>query len=566
MLCGRPDGRLSSLTSLETSACLSVNQACSIQSIGGTCECVTIGHNPFKLPLSERAIFLRHHRPKFLCEKVFSDAEKTVSSDDQSMYDDSAPSSSWLRNFFQRSISILDQSLHAMSLHRMNIKKPAKKTTVLDRSKHARSAAELQGLYMDLAKEAGRGAGAAGRKLEVVHAKTDETLEEFIESEIEERRRLQNLRSIFDLMDADGNGRVDWSEFSAHYFRVDNMLSEKELRILFDEIDSDGSGELDYEEFLGIANMKPLDVLRTLQSIRRPRSLIQVEPSKEVYFGQNLERDAPEDVSPYSLQKFQRFSMELYETRVASMQRFVSITVMFHQMGRRVQDFFPRYSLGLFGYRMDRSHSITRIQTTASPISGAHVRERIKVLEFRRKVKRAVEMVSFAWHRLDKKRNEELKEILGLSSRSLDSRQGSNRSLITAERLNILMNSNDGGALTPKQNGSSVVSQRSLVGASPVLPLSNSGSDENDIKASASEDSTGVPSGMRSKPETAIATKTRISGPSVPVIRFEKTAEEISDAGGIEVPVPGTQVTATPHPLPSEKTEEEITAGGLIEI
>ena len=42
LLCGRPDGRLSALTSMETSVCLSINQASSIQSIGGTCESVTI--------------------------------------------------------------------------------------------------------------------------------------------------------------------------------------------------------------------------------------------------------------------------------------------------------------------------------------------------------------------------------------------------------------------------------------------------------------------------------------------------------------------------------------------
>jgi hypothetical protein len=34
------------------STCLSVNQASSIQSLGGTCESITIGHNKSKLPLS----------------------------------------------------------------------------------------------------------------------------------------------------------------------------------------------------------------------------------------------------------------------------------------------------------------------------------------------------------------------------------------------------------------------------------------------------------------------------------------------------------------------------------
>lgn len=35
LVCGRPDGRLTALTTLEASTCLAVNQASSIQSIGG---------------------------------------------------------------------------------------------------------------------------------------------------------------------------------------------------------------------------------------------------------------------------------------------------------------------------------------------------------------------------------------------------------------------------------------------------------------------------------------------------------------------------------------------------
>jgi len=66
---GRPDGRLSALSTAEISVCLSVNQASSIQSHGGTCESITIGHNPSKLPLSKAGIFLRRHRPLFLCER-----------------------------------------------------------------------------------------------------------------------------------------------------------------------------------------------------------------------------------------------------------------------------------------------------------------------------------------------------------------------------------------------------------------------------------------------------------------------------------------------------------------
>ena len=75
LICGRPDGRLPALTSLEASTCLSVNQASSIQSIGGTCESITIGHNKSKLPLSHKAIYLKSHRPLFLSEKVLDDID-----------------------------------------------------------------------------------------------------------------------------------------------------------------------------------------------------------------------------------------------------------------------------------------------------------------------------------------------------------------------------------------------------------------------------------------------------------------------------------------------------------
>ena len=46
-------------------------QASSIQSLGGTCESLTIGHNPFKLPLSAHAVFLPNGaRKNFLCEEA----------------------------------------------------------------------------------------------------------------------------------------------------------------------------------------------------------------------------------------------------------------------------------------------------------------------------------------------------------------------------------------------------------------------------------------------------------------------------------------------------------------
>lgn len=75
LVCGRPDGRLMGLTSAEATVCLSTNQASNIQSIGGTCESVTIGHNPSEMTLTKNDIFLETHRLKVLCERILIDDE-----------------------------------------------------------------------------------------------------------------------------------------------------------------------------------------------------------------------------------------------------------------------------------------------------------------------------------------------------------------------------------------------------------------------------------------------------------------------------------------------------------
>lgn len=57
LLTGRPDGRLSAFTSAEATICLLINQASSIQSMGGTSESITIGHNPADMSLTMGNIF-----------------------------------------------------------------------------------------------------------------------------------------------------------------------------------------------------------------------------------------------------------------------------------------------------------------------------------------------------------------------------------------------------------------------------------------------------------------------------------------------------------------------------
>ena len=85
VICGRPDGRLSALSTAEAAVCLSVNQASSIQSLGGTCESITIGHNPFKLPLTKKGIFLKRKRPLFLCERKLIESDAREENDTKAL-------------------------------------------------------------------------------------------------------------------------------------------------------------------------------------------------------------------------------------------------------------------------------------------------------------------------------------------------------------------------------------------------------------------------------------------------------------------------------------------------
>lgn len=166
--------------------------------------------------------------------------------------------------------------------------------------------------------------------------------------------------------------------------------------------DEDSSGDLNVDEFFELLRISDLHSLVKLPpSNRDERGIIQVEASTEKYFGETLRKinagKSETDVVDFMLARSQHFAQELYETRIASLQRFVAMTVMFHQMGKRVSDFFAKISFGLLGYRIDRTHSIMRIATTASPVSGADVRHRMRELQLLKKVQHSVHVISLAY-------------------------------------------------------------------------------------------------------------------------------------------------------------------------
>lgn len=407
VICGRPDGRLSALSTAEASVSLSINQASSIQSLGGTCESITIGHNPFKLPLTQNAIFLRRKRPLFLCERflVENDYKEEKSQHEANRAILTNPLNSFATNDGQAR-----KFWHLNSFRR-------KKRVVLDSSSHhncsvrpaitkRRSAAALIGAYMNF-DDIAKSNSAAMECLEEENLTVDNIIKEVIE----DRKWSDNARKLFASFDTDKNGFISLEEFMNNAEKLNSNFSEEELQKFFNFADADGSMQLDYEEFLRALKAYDLQSgIRIPAANRNEKGLIEIEASQEKYFGETLRKvnagKSKRDVD-FLLARKQHFSQELYETRIASLQRFVAMTVMFHQIGKRVQEFFRKISFGILGYRMDRTHSIMRIATTASPISGADVRQRMRHLQLLKKVQHSVHVIATAYINY-KKRSEKV--------------------------------------------------------------------------------------------------------------------------------------------------------------
>ena len=262
LLVGRPDGRLLSLTTAESAVCLAVNQASSIQSLGGTCESFTIGANPYKLALTKGAVFLDCPRPNYLCEEVGGFREAGGAAGGEA-----------------------------------------------GASTSGRSPNALLGAYSHM--------------LEGGDGKSQQTTEQAaLMADRLKQERMETLR------------RED-SALSNHH-RSSHRLSSLKRR-----------GSSDAATELG-----------------------------ERFYGEHLRRAFPH-ASEAERMFTQQLSMKLYESRVGSLARLVAFMVVSHEMGRTVQGFWTRVSGGVLGYDMSRTHSIMRIATTASPVSGAAVRSRI---------------------------------------------------------------------------------------------------------------------------------------------------------------------------------------------
>ena len=192
----------------------------------------------------------------------------------------------------------------------------------------------------------------------------------------------------------DGGGTLDIEEFTLGFQKINPDMTDEQCRKIFDEANVDGSEDVDFEEFVEICRMGAGDMLKILGAQNRDASgVLKVPVSNEEYFGKSMRTEAPKSLKPFSLVNSQNMAMQLYESRIASTQRFVAMAVMFHELTTRVQTFWPTWTFGYLGYRIDRTHSIMRIATTASPVSGAEVRDRINYLSIRTELLKALQPI-----------------------------------------------------------------------------------------------------------------------------------------------------------------------------
>ncbi len=334
-----------------------------------------------------RAIYLKPNRPLFLSEKILDGLdhqEDLVRQRNEKLKKEKQEKQNRGVSF-SRSFSFL---MNSFSFRRLEGRILDMSLSESRKAIRTRSSASLMGAYVNLEREARK------RRNENIHQ--EEPLSNVVNAMVKKEQGIENTRRVFNEIDVNNDGAVSLDEFISAYQKIDPDVSEEHMKHMFEEADVNDKGELSCDDFLRIARLPNL--LADLGTKNRDsRGLVQVQASKEQYFGEEIRKHATPGVDSMAMSQSQNFSMELYESRIASLQRFVAMTVMFHQMGYRVQTFFPKVSFGLFGYRMDRTHSIMRIATTASPVSGADVRERMEELRLMLKIERSVQLIIRTW-------------------------------------------------------------------------------------------------------------------------------------------------------------------------
>ena len=352
-----------------------------------------------------KCIFLKRKRPLFFCERLLLESDAAA---DRQAHDESRSEGKRknLRRFFRGFVykQPIDHFDPSLSRHR--------ESSVRPRKVRARSAAALLGSFRNFQEGELENNQVGNETSEEQDGSEEMSVDVVVAAAIEDRKWSDRVRNLFEAFDLDNDGLLREEEYVLGWKRLHTGdVSEDELRSQFQIADEDGTGSLNYAEFhkLLMNNYAwESSLVKIPPSHRDRRGLIQIEPSREKYFGEMLRKynaGKSGQTLNFTLARGQEQAMLLYESRIGSLQRFVAMVVLFHEMGRRVERFFARISFGLLAYRMDRTHSIMRIATTATPVSGSDVRQQMQQLRLLKRVKQSVRVISRAWLSYKERKN-----------------------------------------------------------------------------------------------------------------------------------------------------------------
>jgi hypothetical protein len=279
--------------------------------MGGTCESITVGHNPSTLSLTKTDIFHGTFRPKFLCERIVAIVDEK---------EESRKRTALLSKQQQQCKPSRTHSMRRMLWPVGGGRSLVDSTTSSDEVP-TRSSNSLKGLFLDLQSKSTKAIATANL------AEGEELSPErkVLASMIKERMRCGKLEKLVKSLDLDGSGSIDLEEFMSAYQTAETGMTRDLLANIFKEADLDGNGVLDIEEIRYLLRMPKTETIRKMyhgSANRDSRGLAQIDPNDEDFFGQELYSNAPAALSEYAQSESQHLAW-------ISMSRFTSAIRIF---------------------------------------------------------------------------------------------------------------------------------------------------------------------------------------------------------------------------------------------
>ena len=97
------------------------------------------------------------------------------------------------------------------------------------------------------------------------------------------------MRDVFDLIDKDGSGEIDFGEMQSLMRLVGMDSSEETVKVIMSEVDADGSGEVDFGEFCQtilrptMSKYTVYEVQQAFEDLRRGLSQHEIDGSSRIH-------------------------------------------------------------------------------------------------------------------------------------------------------------------------------------------------------------------------------------------------------------------------------------------